>query len=76
MKLQGDAQKAQADMQKEQLKLQNDLTRMQAEVQADAAREATQREENVREAGQKALIGSMTRAMQPQRPGGGMGGKL
>lgn len=39
-----------------------DLERLSAEVQADAQRERTQREENVREAAEKAMIGAQTRA--------------
>lgn len=50
------------EMAKIQAESQADLMRLNAEVQADAQRERTQREENVREAAQKAMIGAQTRA--------------
>lgn len=67
--------KGSQDMQREQFKLQADLTRIAAETQAHAQQEAVQRQENVREAGQKALIQHAARAAGPVLPGGfGAGG--
>lgn len=48
--------KGQQEMQKVQAELQADLARTQAEVQANAQRERVQREENVKEAAQKAIV--------------------
>lgn len=69
-KLQAQQLKGQQDMAKLDKELQNDVIRTQVEVQADAQREANQREQNVMEAAQKAQLGAATRAMQPQKPGG------
>lgn len=67
--------KGQQDMAKIQAETQARVVELQAEVQADAMREANQRQENVREATQKAAISALTRSAMPPR-GGGFGGKL
>lgn len=64
--------KAQADMAKEQAKLQGDLVRIQAEVAGDAARENTQREQNVRESAQKAQISHAFKTLNGSGLGGGL----
>lgn len=74
-KLQVQQLKGQQDMQKIQAETQARVVELQAEVAADAQREANQRQENVREATQKAAISALTRSTQPP-PRGGVGGKL
>lgn len=54
--------RTQRDLQKVQAELQADLTRTAAEVQADAQREQIQRQENVREAGEKAQVAALAKA--------------
>lgn len=68
MKAQTAQMKVAGDMQKEQMKLQGDLTRIQAESAANAAKERVQREENVKEQGQKLMIQN---ALKPPEPVGG-----
>lgn len=53
--------KGSQELQKIEAEKQADVTRIQAEVQADAMRERTQREENVKEAAQKAMISGLAR---------------
>lgn len=60
-KLQAQLLKGQQDKEKVQGELQADLVREQAKVQADAQREATQREQNVLEAMQKQLLAGAVR---------------
>lgn len=67
LKMQADQQKGQFEVQKEQMKLQHDLTRIQAETQAKAQQEDTQRQSNVREAAEKQMISHSLRP--PMGPG-------
>lgn len=72
-KLQAVQMKGEFDMKKEEAKLRADIVRSQVNVQADAQREATQRQENVMEAQQKAELSVATKQNTQQKPtqGGG-----
>lgn len=62
--------KGQQDLQKIQAESQADLVRIQAETASDAAREENQRQQNVREAQEKALVSAQARALSSGMPGG------
>lgn len=70
LKMQGDAQRAQADIQKLQLKGQQDLQQIQAETIAHDQQEQSQMKWNVAEQAQKQLISNALKPREPLKPGG------